>query len=120
MTKRLSHGYSFQASYLWSSNINRTTRENEFDDSLVWAPSNNSAPHNLNAKLLLGDSLMRIGDIPDASRSELERTEAFEKAAAQYRDVLKAWTKNPSATSPATSVMPVPTPARNTRGGPHS
>src|SRR5262249_36332224 len=47
VTKRLSHGYSFQASYLWSSNIERITRENEFDDLPIWRPSQNSAPHNL-------------------------------------------------------------------------
>ena len=52
LTKRFSHGYSFQASYMWSSNINRTVRENEFDDLLVWAPTNNSAPHNLNVNFI--------------------------------------------------------------------
>jgi hypothetical protein len=52
VTKRLSHGYSFMASYIWSSNINRTTRLNEFDDFLVWTPSNNSAPHNLNTNFI--------------------------------------------------------------------
>ena len=51
-TKRLSHGYSFQVSYLWSSNLQRTTRENEYDNFLVWQPSNNSAPHNLNANFI--------------------------------------------------------------------
>jgi tetratricopeptide (TPR) repeat protein len=51
-------------------------------------------PHNLNAKLLLGDSLMRIGDVPDAAKSDVERADAFEKAAAQYRDVLKAQPEN--------------------------
>src|SRR5262245_48154909 len=51
-TKRLSQGYSFQVSYLWSSNLTRTTRENEFDDSLVWVPSNNSAPHNLTVNFI--------------------------------------------------------------------
>jgi Carboxypeptidase regulatory-like domain len=52
VTKRLSRGYSFTASYIWSSNLQRTTRENEFDDFLVWAPSNNSAPHNLNTSFI--------------------------------------------------------------------
>jgi hypothetical protein len=52
LTKRLSRGYSFMASYIWSSNINRTTRENEFDDFLVRTPSNNSAPHNLNVNFI--------------------------------------------------------------------
>ena len=33
---------------------------------------------------------------------------------------MNAWKKNPSHTSPATSVMSFPTPARNTGGGPHS
>ena len=51
-TKRLSQGYSFQVSYLWSSNLERTTRENEFDDFLVWAPTNNSAPHNLTVNFI--------------------------------------------------------------------
>jgi Carboxypeptidase regulatory-like domain/TonB dependent receptor len=46
-TKRFSRGFSFQASYLWSSNLQRTTRQNEFDDLLVWEPSNNSVPHSL-------------------------------------------------------------------------
>jgi hypothetical protein len=52
LMKRFSQGYSFQASYLWSSNINKTTRENEFDEGLVWAPTNNSAPHNLNVNFI--------------------------------------------------------------------
>jgi len=52
VTKRLSHGYSFQASYLWSSNIERITRENEFDESTIWRPSQNSAPHNFNANFI--------------------------------------------------------------------
>ncbi len=47
LTKRMSKGYSLQASYLWASNIERVVRENEFDNSLVWRPTNNSAPHNL-------------------------------------------------------------------------
>jgi Carboxypeptidase regulatory-like domain/TonB dependent receptor len=51
-TKRFSRGFSFQASYLWSSNIQRTTRENEFDDFLVWQPSNNSAPHSLSVNFI--------------------------------------------------------------------
>ncbi len=51
-TKRLSHGYSFQLSYVWSSNINKTTRENEFDEVLVRQASNNSAPHNFNANFI--------------------------------------------------------------------
>jgi hypothetical protein len=52
ITKRLSHGYSFQASYLWSSNIERISRENEFDESPIWRPSQNSAPHNFNANFI--------------------------------------------------------------------
>jgi len=52
VTKRLSHGYSFQASYVWASNINRTTRENEFDNSLVWAPTNASVPHSLTSNFI--------------------------------------------------------------------
>jgi hypothetical protein len=52
ITKRLSHGYSFQASYVWASNINRTTRENEFDNSLVRAPTNASAPHSLTSNFI--------------------------------------------------------------------
>jgi hypothetical protein len=48
LTKRFSQGYGFSASYMWASNLNRTTRQNEFDDFLVWTPANNSAPHNLN------------------------------------------------------------------------
>ncbi|HKX29740.1 MAG TPA: hypothetical protein VJ302_18765, partial [Blastocatellia bacterium] len=52
LTKRFSRGYSFTASYMWSSNLERLTRENEFDPSLVWTPSNNSAPHNLNVNFI--------------------------------------------------------------------
>lgn len=52
VTKRLSKGYSFQAAYLWTSNLNRTTRENEFNNFLVWTPSNNSAPHSLNSNFI--------------------------------------------------------------------
>jgi hypothetical protein len=52
VTKRLSRGYGFTASYIWSSNLQRTTRLNEFDDYLVWQPSNNSAPHNFNANFI--------------------------------------------------------------------
>lgn len=52
LTKRFSKGYSFQTSYMWSSNLNRTARENEFDNFLVWTPSNNSAPHTLNANFI--------------------------------------------------------------------
>lgn len=52
LTKRFSNGFSFQASYMWSSNIQRTVRENEFDENLVWAPTNNSAPHNLNVNFI--------------------------------------------------------------------
>jgi hypothetical protein len=52
VTKRLSHGYSFTASYIRSSNLNRTTRLNEFDDFLVRTPSNASAPHNLNTNFI--------------------------------------------------------------------
>jgi carboxypeptidase family protein len=51
-TKRFSKGYSIQASYLWVSNLQRTTRENEFDQNLVWAPSNNSAPHSLSLNFI--------------------------------------------------------------------
>jgi Carboxypeptidase regulatory-like domain/TonB dependent receptor len=51
-TKRFSRGFSFQASYLWSSNLQRTTRENEFDDELVWQPSNNSVPHSLSVNFI--------------------------------------------------------------------
>jgi hypothetical protein len=51
-TKRFSQGYSFQVSYLWSSNLQRTARQNEFDDFLVWEPSNNSAPHNLSVNFI--------------------------------------------------------------------
>jgi carboxypeptidase family protein len=51
-TKRFSHGYSFQASYLWSSNMSKTTRQNEFDDFLVWTPSNNSVPHSLSLNFI--------------------------------------------------------------------
>ncbi|HEX5081794.1 MAG TPA: carboxypeptidase-like regulatory domain-containing protein [Blastocatellia bacterium] len=52
LTKRFSRGYSFTVSYMWSSNLDRLTRLNEFDDFLVWAPSNNSAPHNLNVNFV--------------------------------------------------------------------
>jgi hypothetical protein len=52
LTKRFSQGYSFTASYMWSSNLNRLNRENEFDRDLVWAPSNNSAPHNLSVNFI--------------------------------------------------------------------
>jgi hypothetical protein len=52
ITKRLSQGYSFSASYMWASNLNRTTRENEFDNFLVWTPSNNSVPHSLTANFI--------------------------------------------------------------------
>ena len=38
----------------------------------------------------------------------------------RYDGVVKPWKKNPSHTSPATSVMSGPTPARYTGGGPHS
>ena len=51
-TKRMSKGYSVLASYLWTSNSNRTTRENEFDNSLVWTPSNSSVPHNFNLNFI--------------------------------------------------------------------
>jgi tetratricopeptide (TPR) repeat protein len=50
-------------------------------------------PNNLNAKLLLGDSLMKIGEMVDP-KSEAERTDAFEKAAVQYREVLRAQPTN--------------------------
>lgn len=52
LTKRFSQGYAFQASYLWSSNIERVVRENEFDTELRWRPTNNSAPHNLNVNFI--------------------------------------------------------------------
>lgn len=52
MTKRLSRGYSFQASYLWSSNLERITRENEYDERTIWRPSQNSAAHDLNANFI--------------------------------------------------------------------
>jgi hypothetical protein len=52
VTKRFSRGYSFQASYLWSSNLERLVRDNEFDEAPAWRPSNNSAPHNLNANFI--------------------------------------------------------------------
>jgi hypothetical protein len=52
ITKRMSKGYSLMASYMWTSNLNRTTRENEFDNFLVWTPSNNSVPHNLNVNFI--------------------------------------------------------------------
>ncbi|MGH9841363.1 MAG: carboxypeptidase regulatory-like domain-containing protein, partial [Blastocatellia bacterium] len=52
LTKRLSQGNSFTASYMWSSNLQRLNRENEFDDQLVWTPSNNSAPHNFNLNFI--------------------------------------------------------------------
>lgn len=52
LNKRFSKGYAFQASYMWSSNLNRTTRENEFDNFVVWTPSNNSVPHSLNANFI--------------------------------------------------------------------
>ena len=52
ITKRFSRGYSFQVSYLWSSNIERVVRENEFDNDLKWRPTNNSAPHNFNANFI--------------------------------------------------------------------
>ncbi|MBO0861804.1 MAG: TonB-dependent receptor [Chloracidobacterium sp.] len=52
LTKRFSHGYSFQASYIWSSNLSKTTRENEFDNNLVWTPSNNSVPHSLSLNFI--------------------------------------------------------------------
>jgi hypothetical protein len=51
-TKRFSRGFSFQASYIWSSNMQRTTRLNEFDDYLVWEPSNNSVPHSLSVNFI--------------------------------------------------------------------
>jgi hypothetical protein len=52
VTKRFSRGFSFQAAYTWSSNLQRTTRENEFDDFLVWQPSNNSVPHSLSVNFI--------------------------------------------------------------------
>lgn len=52
LTKRFSKGYAFQASYIWSSNIEKVVRQNEFDTELVWRPTNNSAPHNLNVNFI--------------------------------------------------------------------
>ncbi|MFN0109680.1 MAG: hypothetical protein ACKVZH_12570, partial [Blastocatellia bacterium] len=52
VTKRMSNGYSFQASYMWASNLNQTTRENEFDNFLVWTPTNASVPHSLSANFI--------------------------------------------------------------------
>ena len=52
ITKRFTRGYSFTASYLWSSNLFHNVRENEFDEELVWQPSNNSAPHSLNVNFI--------------------------------------------------------------------
>ncbi len=52
ITKRMSQGLSVMASYMWTNNLFRTTRENEFDNSLVWTPSNNSVPHNLNVNFI--------------------------------------------------------------------
>jgi hypothetical protein len=51
-TKRFSRGYSFQVSYLWSSNLDRTARANEFDELPTWRPTNNSAPHNLSVNFI--------------------------------------------------------------------
>jgi tetratricopeptide (TPR) repeat protein len=50
-------------------------------------------PNHLNARLLLGDSLMKIGELADP-RGDVERTQAFEKAADQYREVLKMNAEN--------------------------
>ncbi len=52
ITKRLSNGYSFQAAYMWTSNLNQTTRLNEFDNYLVRTPSNNSVPHSLTSNFI--------------------------------------------------------------------
>jgi hypothetical protein len=51
-TKRFSRGYSFQVSYLWSSNLERVSRENEFDELPTWRPGANSAPHNLSVNFI--------------------------------------------------------------------
>ena len=37
---------------MWSSNMERLVRENDFDDFLTWRPSNNSAPHNLTVNFI--------------------------------------------------------------------
>jgi hypothetical protein len=67
-TKRMSKGYSILASYLWTSNLWRTTRENEFDNFLVWTPSNNSVPHNLNVNFIyefpIGKGRKWLSDVP--------------------------------------------------------
>ncbi len=68
VTKRMSKGYSIMASYMWTSNLNRTTRENEFDNFLVWTPSNNSVPHNLNVNFIyefpFGKGRKWLADVP--------------------------------------------------------
>jgi hypothetical protein len=71
-TKRMSKGYSVLASYLWTSNLNRTTRENEFDNFLVWTPSNNSTPHNLTVNFIyefpFGKGRKWLADVPVLSQ----------------------------------------------------
>jgi hypothetical protein len=72
VTKRMSKGYSIMASYLWTSNLNRTTRENEFNNFLVWTPSNNSVPHNLNVNFIyefpFGKGRKWLADVPVLSQ----------------------------------------------------
>ena len=55
-----------------------------------------------------------------ADRRARPRSSAGIVTSRRYDGVVNAWKKNPSHTSPATSVMSLPTPARNTGGGPHS
>jgi len=45
LTKRFSQGMSYQLSYIWTSNLERTFFANEFDEKPTWRPSNNSRPH---------------------------------------------------------------------------
>jgi len=52
VTKRFSRGLSFQGSYIWSSNLERLVRDNEFDELPAWRSSNNSAPHNLTVNFI--------------------------------------------------------------------
>jgi Carboxypeptidase regulatory-like domain/TonB dependent receptor len=52
LTKRFSRGFSFQASYMWTSNIESTVRDNEFDELTAWRPSNNSVPHSLSVNFI--------------------------------------------------------------------
>ncbi len=52
VTKRLSQGYSFTATYMWTSILFHNVRENEFDEGLAWQPSNFGAPHSLNVNFI--------------------------------------------------------------------